>query len=108
MFYSYPTKYVKILLTKQVIFVKTISETSNSHLLFYNYFYNRLFVVMKIGFFNQLIKTEIPEVISISLMPSGLNFAKFEFKTLAPNWKLKEFFRKNKIDEVFFINDYNN
>ncbi len=41
MFYSYPTKYVKILLTKQVIFVKTIPETTNSYLLFYNYFYNR-------------------------------------------------------------------
>ena len=35
MFYSYPTKYVKILLTKQVIFVKTIPETTNSYLLFF-------------------------------------------------------------------------
>ena len=73
MFYSYPTKYVKILLTKQVIFVKTISEISNSYLLFYNYFYNRLFIVMKTGYFNQLKKTEIPGVISISLMPSGFD-----------------------------------
>ena len=108
MFYSYPTKYVKILLTKQVIFVKTISETSNSYLLFYNYFYNRLFIVMKTGYFNQLKKTEIPGVISISLIPSGFDFVKFEFKALAPNWKLKELFRKNKIDEVFFIEQYNN
>ena len=44
---------------------------------------------MKTGYFNQLKKTEIPGVISISLMPSGFDFVKFDFKALAPNWKLK-------------------
>ena len=57
---------------------------------------------MKTGYFNQLKNTEIPGVISISLMPSGYDFVQFEFKALAPNWKLKELFRKNKIDEFFF------
>ena len=59
---------------------------------------------MKTGYFNQLKNTEIPGVISISLMPSGFDFVKFEFKALAPNWKLKELFRKNKIDEFFLFN----
>ena len=63
---------------------------------------------MKTGFFNQLKKTKIPGVISISLLPSGFDFVKFEYKALAPNWKLKELFRKNKIDEVFFIKQYYN
>ena len=64
----------------------------------YNYFYNRQFVIMKTGYFNQLKNTEIPGVISISLMPSGFDFVKLEFKALAPNWKLKELFRKIKVN----------
>ena len=45
---------------------------------------------MKTGYFKQIIDVQKNAFISISLYPSNNEFVKYEYKSLAPNWKLHE------------------
>ena len=44
---------------------------------------------------------------SISLFPSNSNDILFEYKALAPNFRLLDNFKRKKITEEKFINEYN-
>ena len=61
---------------------------------------------MKTGCFKQVDDVQINGFISISLYPSKNEFVKYEYKSLAPNWKLIENLNKKKITEDQFINSY--
>ncbi len=61
---------------------------------------------MKTGFFKQVNESKINGYISISLYPSNNSFISYEYKSLAPNWKLFENLTKKKISEKQFIDSY--
>ena len=61
---------------------------------------------MKTGFFKQVNESKTNGYISISLYPSNNSFISYEYKSLAPNWKLFENLTKKKISEKQFINSY--
>ena len=61
---------------------------------------------MKTGYFKQIIDVQKNAFISISLYPSNNEFVKYEYKSLAPNWKLHENLKSKKISEDQFISAY--
>ena len=61
---------------------------------------------MKTGCFKQVNDGHTNGFISISLYPSKNDFVKYEYKSLAPNWKLFENLNKKKITEDQFIKSY--
>ena len=61
---------------------------------------------MKTGYFKQIIDVQKNGFISISLYPSNNEFVNYEYKSLAPNWKLIENLNKKKITEDQFIKSY--
>ena len=61
---------------------------------------------MKTGYFKQVNGGHTNGFISISLYPSKNDFVKYEYKSLAPNWKLFENLNKKKITEDQFIKSY--
>jgi len=61
---------------------------------------------MKTGYFKQIIDIQKNGFISISLYPSNNEFVNYEYKSLAPNWKLHENFKTKKISEDQFISAY--
>ena len=61
---------------------------------------------MKTGFFKQVNESKTNGYISISLYPSNNSFISYEYKSLAPNWKLFENLTKKKISEKQFIDSY--
>ena len=61
---------------------------------------------MKTGCFKQVDDGYVNGFISISLYPSKNEFVKYEYKSLAPNWKLIENLNKKKITEHQFIKSY--
>ena len=61
---------------------------------------------MKTGCFKQVDDGYVNGFISISLYPSKNEFVKYEYKSLAPNWKLIENLNKKKITEGQFIKSY--
>ena len=61
---------------------------------------------MKTGCFKQVDDGHVNGFISISLYPSQNEFVKYEYKSLAPNWKLYENFKTKKISEDQFISAY--
>ena len=61
---------------------------------------------MKTGCFKQVDDGHVNGFISISLYPSKNEFVKYEYKSLAPNWKLIENLNKKKITEDQFIKSY--
>ncbi len=61
---------------------------------------------MKTGYFKQIIDVQQNGFISISLYPSNNEFVNYEYKSLAPNWKLYENFKTKKISEDQFITAY--
>ena len=52
--------------------------------------------------------SEIEGGVSITLVPSNSSDIIFEYKALAPNWRLWDNFKKKKISEDKFITEYNN
>ena len=52
--------------------------------------------------------SEIEGGVSITLVPSNSSDIIFEYKALAPNWRLWDNFKKKKISEDKFIIEYNN
>ena len=52
---------------------------------------------MKTGYFKQIIDVQQNGFISISLYPSNNEFVNYEYKSLAPNWKLYENFKTKKL-----------
>tara|TARA_B100001250_G_scaffold143523_1_gene122867 strand:+ start:141 stop:629 length:489 start_codon:yes stop_codon:yes gene_type:complete len=62
---------------------------------------------IKTANFNILKKNEVPGAISIALLPSNFVDVKFEYKALAPNYKLINSLKKKKISEEKFISLYN-
>ncbi len=52
--------------------------------------------------------SEIEGGVSITLVPSNSSDIIFEYKALAPNWRLWDNFKKKKISEDKFIVEYNN
>ena len=63
--------------------------------------------LIKTANFNILKKNDIPGAISIDLFPSNFSQVKFEYKGLAPNYKLLNSFKKKKISEEKFISLFN-
>ena len=61
---------------------------------------------MKTGYFKQIIDVQNNGFISISLYPSNNELVNYEYKSLAPNWKLYENFKTKKISEDQFISAY--
>ena len=61
---------------------------------------------MKTGYFKQIIDVQKNAFISISLYPSNNEFVNYEYKSLAPNWKLHENLKSKKISEDQFISAY--
>jgi len=61
---------------------------------------------VKTGFFKQITESKNNGYVSISLYPSNNNYISYEYKSLAPNWKLFENLNKKKISEKQFINSY--
>ena len=61
---------------------------------------------MKTGYFKQIIDVQQNGFISISLYPSNNEFVNYEYKSLAPNWKLYENLKSKKISEDQFITAY--
>ena len=61
---------------------------------------------MKTGCFKQVNDGQTNGYISISLYPSKNDFVNYEYKSLAPNWKLFENLNKKKITEDQFIKSY--
>ena len=61
---------------------------------------------MKTGYFKQIIDVQKNAFISISLYPSNNEFVNYEYKSLAPNWKLYENLKSKKISEDQFITAY--
>ena len=72
------------------------------------YLYNWIkFIIIKTASFNILKKNEdIKGAVSIALFPSNFNDVKFEYKALAPNWKILDKFKKKIISEEKFILAY--
>ena len=63
-------------------------------------------MIIKTANFNVLKKNEIPGAVSIALMPSNFTQLKFEYKALAPNYKLLNGLKKKQISEEKFISLY--
>ena len=61
---------------------------------------------MKTGCFKQVNDGQTNGYVSISLYPSKNDFVNYEYKSLAPNWKLFENLNKKKITEGQFIKLY--
>ena len=61
---------------------------------------------MKTGCFKNIEDEKNNGFISISLYPSNNDFVKYEYKSLAPNWKLFENLKSKKITEEKFIQTY--
>ena len=61
---------------------------------------------MKTGCFKQVNDGQTNGYVSISLYPSKNDFVNYEYKSLAPNWKLIENLNKKKITEDQFIKSY--
>ena len=64
-------------------------------------------IVIKTASFNILKNSEIEGGVSISLLPSNSAEILFEYKALAPNFRLLDNFKRKKITEEKFINEYN-
>lgn len=61
---------------------------------------------MKTGFFKQIDDSAAKGFISIALYPSKNDNVLLEFRALAPNWKLMENLKSNRISEAIFIKEY--
>ena len=61
---------------------------------------------MKTGFFKQIDDSAAKGFISIALYPSKNDNVLLEFRALAPNWKLMENLKSNKISEDVFVKEY--
>ena len=61
---------------------------------------------MKTGYFKQIDDSAAEGFISISLYPSNNDNVLLEFRALAPNWKLMENLKSNKISEATFVKEY--
>ena len=61
---------------------------------------------MKTGYFKQIDSNLTLGFVSISLYPSKNNNVLFEFKSLAPNWKLMEMLKSSQISEFDFKKEY--
>ena len=61
---------------------------------------------MKTGCFKQVNDGHVNGYVSISLYPSKNEFVNYEYKSLAPNWKLIENLNQKKITEDQFIKSY--
>ena len=64
-------------------------------------------IFIKTANFNILKKNKISGAISIALFPSNYVDVKYEYKSLAPNYKLLNSLKKKKISEEKFISLYN-
>ena len=62
---------------------------------------------MKTGCFKYIDEEKNNGFISISLYPSNNDLVKYEYKSLAPNWKLFENLKSKKITQEKFILTYN-
>jgi len=65
-----------------------------------------IFKVIKTANFNVLKKNNVPGAVSIDLKPSNFKQLKFEYKALAPNYKLIQSLKKNIITEEKFTSQY--
>lgn len=61
---------------------------------------------MKTGYFKQIDDSSAKGFISIALNPSKNDNVLLEFRALAPNWKLMENLKSNRISEAIFIKEY--
>ena len=61
---------------------------------------------MKTGCFKQINNGQTNGYISISLYPSKNDFVNYEYKSLAPNWKLMEMLKSKQISEFDFEKEY--
>ena len=61
---------------------------------------------LKTGYFKQIDNNLTLGYVSISLYPSKNNIVLFEFKSLAPNWKLMEMLKSKEISEFDFEKEY--
>jgi len=61
---------------------------------------------MKTGYFKQIDDSAAKGFISIALYPSKNDNVLLEFRALAPNWKLMENLKSNRISEAIFIKEY--
>ena len=61
---------------------------------------------MKTGFFKQIDDSATKGFVSIALHPSKNDNVLLEFRALAPNWKLMENLKSNKISEDVFVKEY--
>ena len=61
---------------------------------------------MKTGYFKQIDDSAAKGFISIALYPSKNDNVLLEFRALAPNWKLMENLKSNKISEDVFVKEY--
>jgi len=67
---------------------------------------NKYYIFIKTANFNILKKNEVYGAISISLFPSKFNDVKFEYKALAPNYKILDNLKNKKINQEKFIQLY--
>ena len=61
---------------------------------------------MKTGYFKQIDNNLVLGYVSISLYPSKNKNVFYEFKSLAPNWKLVEMLKSKQISEDYFEKEY--
>lgn len=61
---------------------------------------------IKTASFNILKKEDLEGAISIALFASNFSEVKFEYKALAPNWKIQDKFKKKILSEKKFIIAY--
>ena len=61
---------------------------------------------MKTGCFKHIDEEKNNGFISISLYPSKNDFVRYEYKSLAPNWKLFENLKSNNISQEKFIEEF--
>ena len=61
---------------------------------------------MKTGYFKQIEDNSTLGYVSISLYPSKNKNVLYEFKSLAPNWKLLEKFKSKQLSESDFEKEY--
>ena len=60
-------------------------------------------IIIKTASFNILKNSEIEGGVSISLFPSNSSDIMFEYKALAPNFRLLDNFKRKKITEEKFV-----
>ena len=61
---------------------------------------------MKTGCFKHIDEEKNNGFVSISLYPSKNDFVRYEYKSLAPNWKLFENLKSNNISQEKFIEEF--